>query len=62
MSNVTTLHPSQYHQARRVKNEADFLRLHSNLIRLAVERGDWDLVNYSTTLMKQRAEEMELAL
>jgi len=62
MSNITQLHPSQYHATRRIQNHADFLRLHANLIRLAVEKGDWDLVNFSTTLMKQKAEEMELSL
>jgi hypothetical protein len=62
MSNVTQLHPSQYHARKKVQSHAEFLRLHANLIRLAVEKGDWDLVNFSTTLMKQKAQEMELSL
>ena len=53
---------SQTLEQEKIRTHSDFLRLHANLIRFGIEKGDWSLVNYSITLLKQKADEMELAL
>ena len=49
-------------EQEKIRTHSDFLRLHANLIRFGIEKGDWSLVNYSIALLKQKAEEMELAI
>jgi hypothetical protein len=62
MSNVATIKSDDYQEQHKIRTHSDFLRLHANLIRFGIEKGDWSLVNYSIALLKQKADEMELSL